>query len=70
MVGNDDKVIYSGLRIWLRGFFPIHGLFCEAFNIGDCEAVSYGLFRGLVDALGPVINAVDIEAKGESSESE
>jgi hypothetical protein len=60
IINTDEKAIFSGLQIWLRAFFPIHALFCEAFHLNKAPVGEpYKIFMQLVTSLGPILEVVD-----------
>lgn len=64
ILNTDEKMVFSGLGIWLRAFFPIHALFCEAFQLDKAPVGEpYKIFLQLVTSLGPILRAVDTQAK-------
>ena len=63
IINSDEKAILSGLRIWLRAFFPIHALFCDAFQLKKAPvSESFKAFIRLVNSLEPILDAVDEKA--------
>ncbi len=59
LLSTDEKIIFTGLQIWLRAFFPIHALFCDSFQLNKAPVSSYKSFMELVTSLGPIIDGVD-----------
>jgi len=63
LIENSETTIFSGLQIWLRAIFPVHGLFCESFKLQeDSNNVPYKLFMDFVSSLEPILEVIDKEA--------
>ncbi len=60
LLDTDVRAIFGGLQIWLRAYFPIHALFCDAFQLNENpEWEPYRLFLELIASLEPILDAVD-----------